>query len=90
MQALIPRRATIDRRRFMASAELLPAVYASLVDYLAAKELLRFGPFDASACQDATLQDLSAEKIHRFVGIARRARGFPLGDDTRRRLSWST
>lgn len=32
------------RRRFSSSAELLPSVYASLVDFLAAKELLRFGP----------------------------------------------
>ena len=61
----------------------MPAIYSSLVDYLAVKELLRFGPFDASVCPDATLQDLSADKIHRFVGIARRARGFPLADDTK-------
>ena len=70
------------RRRFTTTAELIPAVYASLVDYLAVKELLRFGPFDAAVCPDATMQDLSADKIRRFVGIARRARGFPLADDT--------
>ena len=70
------------RRRFTSSAELIPAVYASLVDYLAAKELLRFGPFDAAVCPDATKQDLSADRIRRFVGTARRARGFPLTDDT--------
>jgi predicted HTH transcriptional regulator len=74
--------AQLIRRRFTTTAELIPAVYASLVDYLAAKELLRSGPFDATVCRDASLQDLSAEKIRRFVGIARRARGFPLTEDT--------
>jgi predicted HTH transcriptional regulator len=84
MRALIATAGTqLIRRRFASFAELIPAVYASLVDYLAAKELLRFGPFDAAACQDATMRDLSADKIQRFVGIARRARGFPLADDTK-------
>jgi len=66
------------RRRFQSTSELVSSVYASLVDYLAAKDLLRSGPFDATVCRDASLKDLSAEKIERFVGIAREARGFPL------------
>lgn len=70
------------RRRFTTVAELIPSVYASLVDYLAVKELLRVGPFDAAVCPDATLDDLSLEKIRNFVGIARRARGFPLVENT--------
>jgi len=83
MRALIASAgAQLIRRRFNTAAELIPSLYASLVDYLAVKELLRFGPFDAAACPDAAMQDLSAEKIHRFVGIARRARGFPLPEDT--------
>ena len=83
MQTLIASAgAQLIRRRFIATAELIPALYASLVDYLAVKELLRFGPFDAAACPDATTKDLSAEKIRRFVGVARRARGFPLAEDT--------
>lgn len=61
------------RRRFRSSADLLPSVYASLVDFLAAKELLRFGPFDAAPCPDATMETLSTEKIRLFVGIARRS-----------------
>jgi len=82
MRALIATAGTqLIRRRFTSSAELIPAVYASLVDYLAAKELLRVGPFDAAVCPDATMQDLSADRIRRFVGTARRARGFPLADD---------
>lgn len=70
------------RRRFTNGAELIPSIYASLVDYLAVKELLRFGPFDAAVCPDAALDDLSPEKIRNFVGIARRARGFPLAENT--------
>jgi predicted HTH transcriptional regulator len=69
------------RRRFTTVAELIPAVYASLVDYLAMKELLRVGPFDAAVALNATMDDLSADAIGRFVGIARRARGFPLAED---------
>src|SRR6266568_2142448 len=70
------------RRRFVTSAELIGALYAALVRYLENKELIRFGPFDAAACRDATMDDLSADKITRFLGIARRARGFPLAQDT--------
>lgn len=74
--------AQLIRRSFATAAELIPSVYASLVDYLAVKELLRFGPFDAAACPDATFDDISSEKIRNFVGIARRARGFPLAENT--------
>ena len=66
------------RRRFTTTPELIAGLYASLVDYLAAKELLRTGPFDAAPCADATLRDLSADKVRRFVQVARRGRGFPL------------
>ena len=79
MTALIRRAGDqLIRRRFTDTAGLIPALYASLVDYLVSKERVRTGPFDASACQDAELRDLSAEKIRRFVGIARAERGFPL------------
>jgi predicted HTH transcriptional regulator len=74
--------AQLIRRRFTTVAELIPSVYASLVDYLAVKELLRVGPFDAAVCPDAGMDDLSADRIRRFVGVARHARGFPLPEDT--------
>lgn len=83
MRALIEAAGSqLIRRRFATVAELLPAVYASFVDYLAVKELLRVGPFDAAVCLDATIDDLSAEKIKKFVGIASRARSFPVAEDT--------
>ena len=83
MQALIRRAgAQVIRRRFATSAELITGVYAALVQYLETKQLIRSGPFDAAVCADATLADLSNERIQRFVNIARRARGFPLAEDT--------
>jgi len=82
MAALVAEAAgQVIRRRFVSPAELLAGVYASLVDYLADKELLRFGPFDASLCQDAKLADLSEDKIIWFLKRARAARGFPLEAD---------
>jgi predicted HTH transcriptional regulator len=72
----------VIRRRFATAAELISSVYASLVDYLETKELLRTGPFDAAVCRNAVINDLSAEKIRAFVRSARHERGFPLKEDT--------
>ena len=83
MQAMIQRAgAEVVRRRFVTDSELITGVYAALVQYLESKQLIRSGPFDTAACADATLADLSTERITRFVSIARRARGFPLAEDT--------
>ena len=83
MEALIARaQAGLVQRRFATGAELIAGVYASLVRYLEARELLRFGPFDAARCSGATLDDLDAEDIYRFIRIARRARQFPLPTET--------
>ena len=38
------------RKRFNTSEELVAGIYASLVEYLEVKELIRWGPFDAAAC----------------------------------------
>ncbi len=83
MQALIQRANTeLIRRRFMSSTELIGGLYAALVQYLETKKLIRNGPFDAAACPEAAMADLSVEHIRRFVGIARRSRGFPLAENT--------
>jgi len=66
------------RRRFASTPELIGGLYAALVQYLEDRELIRTGPFDAAHCPEATLEDLDAERIGRFVGLARRARSFPL------------
>lgn len=72
----------VIRRRFMTGSDLITGVYAALVQYLETKHLIQSGPFDTAVCPDATLADLSKENIKRFVGIARRARGFPLAEKT--------
>ena len=70
------------RRRFREIPELTALVYASLVDYLAAIGALRTKPFDASACPDATLDDLSESKLVEFLQRAQRRRGYVLAADT--------
>jgi hypothetical protein len=70
------------RRRFTTTAELIAGVYAALVQYIEDRKLIRHVPFDAAICTDASLADISAEKVRRFVGVARRSRGFPLAEDT--------
>ncbi len=83
MQALIGQVAgQVIRRRFGTTPELITGVYASLVKYLEDQELIRSGPFDATACRDATLDDLSEEGISRFLHDARKARGLPLSEQS--------
>jgi predicted HTH transcriptional regulator len=69
------------RRRFGTTPELTASVYASLVQLLESRELLRNGPFDAAVCMKATLEDLDEARMRRFVRTARGARGFPLDED---------
>lgn len=66
------------RRRFGSTPELIGAVYAALVQLLEDRDLIRFGPFDAAPCRDATLDDLDPERMATFVRRARGARAFPL------------
>lgn len=74
--------AGLVRRRFATVAELVAGLYVALLQYLEAKELLRFGPFDAAQCSGATIDDLDVESMYRFVRIARRARQLPLPEET--------
>ena len=46
------------RKRFSNLLELKSAVYASLVNYLIEKEIIRVGPFDASINLNATMDDI--------------------------------
>ncbi len=83
MRALIGKaEARLIRRRFSTREELVTGLYAALLEYLEAGDLIRFGPFDAAPCAGATLDDLDADLIVRFVRTARRVRGFPLSEDT--------
>ena len=83
MQALIHRaQAGLIRKRFNTLAELVAGLYAALVEYLDAKELIRWGPFDASPCARATLDDLDFERMAQFIRTARLVRQFPLPEGT--------
>ncbi len=83
MEALIGKaQAGLIRKRFNTQAELVTELYAALVEYLETKELIRRGPFDAAPCEKTVLDDLDFERIIRFIRTARRARQFPLTEDT--------
>ena len=70
------------RRRYMGISDLTAALYASLVEHLERTGRLRIRPFDAAACPDATLDDLSAEKLDLFLSRAQSERGYPLPPGT--------
>ena len=72
----------VVRRRFVSASELIAALYGSLIQYLDEHELIRSVPFDASFCRNATLDDLDEDKVHAFLDQARRARGFPLPEES--------
>jgi len=66
------------RRRFAEVADLLPSVYASLIDFLEDSGKLNRSPWDASAASKASLDDIDQENISLFLRRARKARNFPL------------
>jgi ATP-dependent DNA helicase RecG len=70
------------RRRIEDFSALTSEVYASLVDHLDRHGALRVPPFDTSACDPATLKELSRKRIDWFLETARRERGFPLKANT--------
>ncbi len=70
------------RRRVDDVSALTAEVYASLVDHLDSIGALRVPPFDTSACDGATLANLSRKRIDWFLETARRERGFPLKPNT--------
>lgn len=82
MQALIRKAGRqLVRRRFGSIPELTAALYASLVEHLERTGVLRTRPFDASACPQATLADISEEKVRWFLARARRERQFALAEN---------
>ncbi len=82
MRALIRRAGDqLIRRRFNGVPELTAALYASLVEHLAAKGLVQDRPFDEQLCPDATLDDLDPKAVAAFVRRARVERQFPLSDE---------
>lgn len=81
MQALIDRaQSGLIRKRFDSTDDLIAGLYAALVGYLDVAKRIRWGPFDASTCGGANLDDLDSERMKRFVQAARDARRFPLAE----------
>jgi len=70
------------RRRIEDGSALTAEVYASLVEHLDSIGALRVPPFDTTACDKATLKDISRKRIDWFLETARRERGFPLKANT--------
>jgi len=70
--------ASLVRRRFASTAELIAGLYAALVQWLDDHQLIRSSPFDASPCPNASLADLDDNRIAWFIERARQVRGFPL------------
>ena len=60
----------LTRRRFSDTPGLIRAVYASLVDCLENRGLLRSTPFDNSVCEGATLRDIDNAQVADFVETA--------------------
>jgi len=83
MRALVGKASgELIRRRIEDVSALTAEVYASLVNYLDNIGALRVPPFDTSACDGASLKDLSRKRIDWFLESARRERGFPLKANT--------
>ena len=70
------------RRRFNTATELHSAVYASLVHYLLGSGRLLTGPFDATICRNAEINDISEDKIRWFLTRARNTRNYALAETT--------
>ena len=68
--------------RFSSYSELISDVYSSLVSFLVEKGELRVEPFDKSVQADATLLDISDERIDWFLRKAKSERGLALDIDT--------
>ncbi len=68
----------ISRKRFSNFAQLKKEVYHTSVRYLKQTGKIESHNFDESLNPQATLKDISPEKIREFVLLAREKRGFPL------------
>jgi predicted HTH transcriptional regulator len=70
------------RRRFSTQPELNYEVYASLVRYLFDSGRILTGPFDATICRNAQIEDISEDKIRWFLARAHNERNYNLAETT--------
>jgi ATP-dependent DNA helicase RecG len=73
--------AQLVRRKFSQTTELISGIYSGLILYLLETKHIRTGPFDASACKDSTIDDISTEKVSWFLQRARSMRQFALSNE---------
>jgi ATP-dependent DNA helicase RecG len=66
------------RCRYTDISDLTTKLYDALIEYLIKEGKIRIKPLDASACQDATIDDISPEWISWFLQKAREERNYPL------------
>lgn len=72
MAALILRVGShLTRRSFSDISNLQQRVYASLVDFLKRRRVLRTTPFDATDCQGSKLSDIDTKQIEIFLETAK-------------------
>ncbi|MCK4355540.1 DUF4062 domain-containing protein [Candidatus Bipolaricaulota bacterium] len=77
MESLIRRVQTeLIRRRFSDIPDLIAQLYASLIEYLEREGVIATRPLDAAAHPDASLDEISPDRIHRFLERARAARNY--------------
>jgi ATP-dependent DNA helicase RecG len=82
MQALIRKaQSGLIRKRFNTPEELINQLDAVLVEYLVEKGHIHSETFDEMPCSKASLDDLDAERMARFIRTARGARSFPLTEE---------
>jgi predicted HTH transcriptional regulator len=83
MGALIRRAGDeLVRRRFEDPDELLRLVYGSLIQFLQDRGFIAARDFDAAACENATLDDISGANVRRFIERARDERKYALPVET--------
>ncbi|MDX9979932.1 MAG: DUF4062 domain-containing protein, partial [Lentisphaeria bacterium] len=83
MRALILRAGDeLVRKRFEDADELLRLVYGSLIQFLKDRGFVAARDFDAAACENATLDDISAANVRRFIERARAERKYALPVET--------
>jgi predicted HTH transcriptional regulator len=70
------------RRRFDGVPDLLAQFYASMVQHLEERGLLRTVPFDTAVCARASVRDLSPQKLRWFLARARQEHQYALAENT--------
>jgi predicted HTH transcriptional regulator len=83
MQILVERsEKDLIRRRFTDTSDLTTKLYEALIEYLIKIGKIRLKPLDAAACPDATIDDISPERVSWFLQKAREERNYPLAVTT--------